>query len=493
MAAADVVDGGRTRANRVAAAVIRRVDLLPRAAALGPVNYRPALVAFVAVVVCAAIALAALTVRPTADLGTVAVGGIVAFAMAAYAIRPLPAVQNVWTPSLLLQLGMSITLGPIGAVTGAVGEAAGFGLRTRNGWFRTGFNLANALLSNMVAYYVFAGIRGTGPASALVEVVAGLCAGVCHYTLNNTLLGVVLRIANPSTSFASIARSSLSALPYSVGYGVAAFAFVIMHQQAGVVGFAALLVPVILLQGFLILFARRVHVYEEQRAAYAKEREELLQQAVEASEAERRRIARDLHDGVVQNLAGMAFALSATASEIKGKGKVKAATESDTTMLELLEHSAEETRAAMKDLRTLIIELAPPTLRREGLHAALLEILRTLKQKGTKTRLDLPNNLRIREDRAALIFRVAQEVLRNVAAHAEAKNVTVVLKAEGGAAVLFIEDDGKGFSREQVARRRAQGHLGTTAIAELAEDADGSLEIDSAPGKGTRVTLRVPL
>src|SRR5207302_3235179 len=259
-----------------------------------------------------------------------------------------------------------------------------------------------------------------------------------------------------------------------------AFAFVIMHNTAGTTGFVALLIPVILLQGYLIVFARRVRAYEEQRAAHQRERVELLQKAVEASEAERRRIARDLHDGVVQNLAGMAFTLTATASQLKGKAEIGA----DEGLVDVLEQSAEETRLAMKDLRTLIIEIAPPTLRREGLHAALLEILHTLKSGGTKTRLELPSNLRLRPDRASLVFRVAQEVLRNVVAHAEAKHVTVALKEADGMAILKIMDDGKGFNEDQVARRRAQGHVGTSAIVELAEDAGGTLDIQSEVGKG---------
>ncbi|MBV8445249.1 MAG: hypothetical protein JOZ92_04960, partial [Candidatus Dormibacteraeota bacterium] len=288
--------------------------------------------------------------------------------------------------------------------------------------------------------------------------------------------------------FSAIRGETLTGLPYSVGYGLAAFTFVVMHEEAGALGFSALLVPVILLQGFLIVFARRVHAYEEQRAAHQREREELLQKAVDASESERRRIARDLHDGVVQNLAGMAFSLMATATQLKERADLNG----EADVLEVLERSAEETRLAMKDLRTLIIEIAPPTLRREGLHAALLEILNTLKSAGVETRLALPSNMRLRQDRSSLIFRVAQEVLRNVAAHAEAKHVSVTLKEDRGFAVLQIADDGKGFTQADVARRRAQGHVGTNAIVELAEDAGGTLTIDSAPGKGTRVTLTVP-
>src|SRR5439155_14462852 len=189
------------------------------------------------------------------------------------------------------------------------------------------------------------------------------------------MMAIVVRLANPQVSLIRVLRNEMSLFVYSLGYGLTAFAFVVMHRQAGLVGFAALLMPVLLLHGFLVIFARRVHAHGEQTAAFQRERESLLQKAVEASETERRRIARDLHDGVVQNLAGSAFALAAKAAELKSNGE-----QADAEILELMEHSAQETRAAMKDLRTLIIELAPPTLRREGLHAALVEILSTLKR-----------------------------------------------------------------------------------------------------------------
>jgi signal transduction histidine kinase len=474
------------RLRRMAGRLASGLDILPRSPALGPVPFTPALVGFVGAVICGGAAVAVLTVRWPADSATLAVGGIVAFGEAVYAVRMLGGVQVIWTPSIFVQLGLAVTLGPVGALVGAVGEATGVAIRTRNGWFRSGFNLANHFLSNVAAWWVFTAVADGVQHSAALQLVAGLCAGLVHFLLNNGLLAVVVSLTDPHTSLRHVLRNPRYV--YSLGYGLAAFAFVVMHQQAGLLGFGALLVPVLLLHYFVILFARRVHAYEEQRAAFQREREELLHKAVEASETERRRIARDLHDGVVQNLAGSAFALAAKAAELKGNGQ-----QTDPEILELMEQSAEDTRAAMKDLRTLIIELAPPTLRREGLHAALVEILSTLKRKGTDATLDLPPNLRLREDRAALIFRVAQEILRNVAAHAQARHVTVELKRDGGMAVLRIADDGKGFTPRQVQRRRLQGHLGTAAIAELAEEADGSLEIDTEPGKGTRVTLRVPV
>jgi signal transduction histidine kinase len=187
----------------------------------------------------------------------------------------------------------------------------------------------------------------------------------------------------------------------------------------------------------------------------------------------------------------MAMTLSAEASQLKGQRTSVDGQRAE--LLELLESSATEARGAMKDLRTLIVDLAPPTFRREGLEGALLEVLREMKRKGTNTELDLPPNLRLREDRGKLIFRVAQEILRNVAAHAAAKNVKVELSTDENSAILSIEDDGKGFSEEDLNRRRAEGHLGTVTIVELAEDAGGTLTIDSEPGRGTLVVLTLPI
>jgi signal transduction histidine kinase len=475
-------------ARRLAGGLSRLLEILPQRPAVDRVVYRARLVWFVSAVAGAALVVAVAGVRVPTDSATLAAGGAVIFLMALYAIRALPPVSTNWSPGVFVHIGLSVTLGPIGALTGAAADAAGVAIRTRNGWFRSLFNLANIFLANMAAWAVFSSARGVLGGSASASLLAGLCAGVAQYAVNHGLLAVVVRLANQGVDLIKVVRTELEVLPYSIGYGLAAFTFVEMHALAGTVGFIALLVPVILLHGFLVLFARRVHVYEAQRTAHQKEREELLQKAVDASEAERRRIARDLHDGVVQNLAGMAFTLMATASQLKEQG----AENGNGELLEVIEQSADETRSAMKDLRTLIIEIAPPTLRREGLHAALLEIVKTLKTGGTRTRLELPSNMRLRQDRASLIFRVAQEVLRNVAAHAEAKHVSVVLKESGGTATLRIVDDGKGFSAEDVARRRAEGHVGTSGIIELAEDAGGTLKIDSEPNRGTRVTLTVP-
>jgi len=472
----------RRRAGRFAGAISPGANL-------GPVKYTPAVVATFCCIAAAALTVGIAAIRLPTDVATLAMGSVTVFCMAVFAVRSILPVQTNWSTSTFIHLGLAFTLGPIGVAASAVAEALGSAIRTRNGWFRTAFNASNHFISGVGAYIVFAHVHvllGSGVVSAPV---AGIAAASAYFALNNGFIALIVHAADPTVESLSVLRKCLSILPYDVGFGWSAFAFVVLHDQAGVIGDSALVMPVVLLQGALLAFARRVRVFDEQRAAHQREREALLHKAVEASETERRRIARDLHDGVVQNLSGMAFAMTAASSRLKASRTA----DGDSDLLELLDHSAKETRQAMKDLRTLIIEIAPPTLRREGLHAALLEILSTLEQAGTRTRLELPSNMRLRQDRASLIFRVAQEVLRNVAAHAEAASVSVILREQDGMAVLRIEDDGRGFTQADVSRRRAKGHVGTNAIVELAEDAGGSLSIDSHPGKGTRVVLKLPV
>ena len=482
---------------RIAALGRRIIDLLPKSPALGPVVYTPMLVAYVVATAMVALVAAALVIVFRQDIHeqlqplTLAVGGATIFLMSVFAVQLPGSSQVQWAPSVFIHLGLTVTFGPVGAAVGAIAEPFGVAVRNHNGWFRTTFNVANGFLANVSAWLVFALVGGQqvndGTLRALV---GGLCAGFVHFVVNSGFVAVVIHLSDRRVPIAQVMRSRISVLPYSIGYGFAAFTFVAMSSTYKTIGFMALLAPLILLHVFLIRYTRTVHEQEVERAAHQSEREGLLQKAVDASEAERRRIARDLHDGVVQNLAGMAFALSAEASHLRlaandGNGHEE--------VLDLLDTSATGARGAMKDLRTLIIELAPPTLRREGLHAALLEVLREMKRSGTNTELDLPPNLRLREDRGALIFRVAQEILRNVASHAHAKNVKVELTEEDGSAILSIQDDGKGFSQSDLDRRRAEGHLGTTAIVELAENAGGTLTINSEPGRGTLVVLTLPI
>lgn len=215
----------------------------------------------------------------------------------------------------------------------------------------------------------------------------------------------------------------------------------------------------------------------------SKEREALLQRAVDASDAERRRIAADVHDGIVQDLAGLSFSLAA-AAERAGSGEGEPAEQ-------VLKRGADQTRQSVRELRGLLIEIYPPSLERAGLEAALSDLLAPLGGRGIKTSLEVPDQLEIPPEPEALLFRAAQEAIRNAAAHAEPHRVDVSVRSQPDAVTLIVSDDGRGFSVDEPARGTAEGHLGLSLLRDLAADAEAALDIQSTPGSGTRVRLEV--
>jgi two-component system, NarL family, sensor kinase len=219
------------------------------------------------------------------------------------------------------------------------------------------------------------------------------------------------------------------------------------------------------------------------------EREALLERAINASEQERRRIARDLHDGVVQRLAAVTFSLSALARRItSGSGRDPA----PSSALPDVTHAAGETRAAMRDLRTLIVEIAPPNLHAEGLDNALRDLLEPLSQNGVRVSLEAPHDIVLPAATTTLLFRVAQEALRNAGKHAGAGHVVVRLANTSAGVELLITDDGAGFSPEDLDRQRRDGHVGLSLLRDLVADSGGALHVESRPGGGTRVSVEVP-
>jgi two-component system NarL family sensor kinase len=215
-----------------------------------------------------------------------------------------------------------------------------------------------------------------------------------------------------------------------------------------------------------------------------EQREGLLANAVTSSRRERRRVAAYLHDGPVQDLAGLAFSLAPVADDAETRGADSEAAVVRTVIDRL--------RGTVRDLRALLVDLHPPTLATAGLEAALGDLVSPL-SRGTKVELRVVGDDRLDLDTQALVYRVAQEAVRNVLAYAEASNVSVEVGVTDSTAHLVVADDGRGFGPETRQRRRAEGHLGLSLVEELAQQAGGSLTIDSREGAGTRVRLEVPL
>ncbi|MCW2547624.1 MAG: ATP-binding region, ATPase domain protein, partial [Mycobacterium sp.] len=210
-----------------------------------------------------------------------------------------------------------------------------------------------------------------------------------------------------------------------------------------------------------------------------EERERLLRRAVEASDAERRRIAADLHDGVVQELAGASFALAAASTSLRGEPAISAS----------LDRVAAGVRQSMRSLRSTLVEIYPPNLHTEGLAAALGDLLAPLPGSGLSTSLEVPDSLDLSRQVAAIVFRVAQESVRNTQRHAEATVLSVKVALTPETVVLTITDNGRGFDPHKGAD---EGHVGLRLLGDLATEAGGTFVARSSPGAGTTVRLEVP-
>lgn len=215
-----------------------------------------------------------------------------------------------------------------------------------------------------------------------------------------------------------------------------------------------------------------------------QDREELLRRSLEVSATERRRIAQDLHDGVVQALAGAGYSLGAASARAWREGRGEDA--------RVIEETAGVIRQSVRDLRTLIVDIAPPDLAGERLEAAVTDLLAPLAGRGVDTSVKTSGLERVDRRTAAVIYRVAQEAIRNAAAHAAPSHVEVTVDAGGGEASLEVRDDGRGFTADEVIGRRREGHVGIAMLRSLVEDAGGTVSVSSRPGEGTSIRVRLP-
>ena len=224
-----------------------------------------------------------------------------------------------------------------------------------------------------------------------------------------------------------------------------------------------------------------------QLRAGQEQRERLLQRALDVSDTERRTLAADLHNGVVQTLAGMAFTLGALEQHLPADSTPE-------TRAQVTEAS-EAARAAIRELRSMLVNLYPPTLRSSGLEPALNDLGAHLQARGIAVEVttDLPDRPSAQAE--ALLYRCAQEALRNVVKHAAAQEVRIHVSGDDVAWRLTVIDDGSGFARgssttpiEHLPGER----MGLRLLSEMLEDADGSLRIESGAYGGTVFTVEVP-
>jgi signal transduction histidine kinase len=206
-------------------------------------------------------------------------------------------------------------------------------------------------------------------------------------------------------------------------------------------------------------------------------------------EDERRRLARELHDGLGQTLTALTNQLERLQQKLDdpGSGELAARLAAD---------SVEMARLALNEIRELSRLIRPPVLDDLGLAAALSWLARTLEQRaGLHVELALTGiDERLDPDLETLVFRLVQEALTNVLRHAGVNRAEVAVARAGGLLELRISDDGRGFDSDAtLAGRETATGLGLRGMHDRLELFGGRLEITSAPGRGTLISAVVPL
>jgi signal transduction histidine kinase len=218
----------------------------------------------------------------------------------------------------------------------------------------------------------------------------------------------------------------------------------------------------------------------------AVENARLYEQAQQsAAFAERSRLARELHDSVTQSLYSLTLYAEAAARMMQNGEHTQAA-----GYLREMRDTAQE---ALREMRLLIFQLRPPTLEKSGLAAALQARLDAVETRGgirTKLRVEgdsgaKPIPLLVQEE----LYHIAQEALNNALKHAHPTQVQIYLRFDPDAVHLEISDDGAGFALPSA---EESGGLGLPGMRERAERIGADLRLQSAPGQGTKVAVRVP-
>jgi signal transduction histidine kinase len=222
---------------------------------------------------------------------------------------------------------------------------------------------------------------------------------------------------------------------------------------------------------------------EQVARTHTQEVQALAASLLTAQEEERRRVSRELHDQICQQLASLAIDI----------GGLAASSTLPEAMNSRLKDFQSRIVKASEETRHIAYELHPSVLDDLGLVASLRALCKDFSERNRDVDLKLsgatlPHSLQ--REAASCIYRVAQEGLQNIVKHADAKHVSVALTYKKGVVALTIADDGVGFTQPAVASR---GGLGLIGMEERARLVNGKLSITARPGHGTRIALSIPL
>jgi PAS domain S-box-containing protein len=217
-----------------------------------------------------------------------------------------------------------------------------------------------------------------------------------------------------------------------------------------------------------------------------EDRTRLFRRTNAAIEQERNRVARDLHDGPVQGVSAASLSLEAALLTFKA-GDVERGIALLATIREELAHEADVLRRLMAGLR-------PPVLEERGLIPALRDTLAGFgKEHGVHVEFSGTLLREVPDDLETLVYRVVQEALANIARHAAAEHVAVLVGSDQSQLRIEVEDDGHGFDTSRARDFLHAGRVGLASMRERVELASGTFTIRSTPGRGTALMVSIPL
>ncbi|MET0524604.1 MAG: histidine kinase [Nocardioides sp.] len=215
------------------------------------------------------------------------------------------------------------------------------------------------------------------------------------------------------------------------------------------------------------------------------DRSKMMRHALLASDLERRRIAQDLHDGVIQDLAGLGYVLPTAQRELHEGGNLALAR---TT----LDRATGMLQQDVVRLRSLLTDLYPPDLQGQGLVSAVGDLVQTItSDAGLDATVRIDPELDVPVDAGRLAYRVVREGLRNVVKHAGASSVVVEVSREADDVLVRVADDGRGPVSAPEATPR--GHLGLRLLKDTLSDFGGRLDLEPGPRQGTSLLARFPV
>jgi signal transduction histidine kinase len=212
------------------------------------------------------------------------------------------------------------------------------------------------------------------------------------------------------------------------------------------------------------------------------ERSSWMRHALLASDLERRRIAQDLHDGVIQDLAGLCYAMPTLETHFEGRSDAGAARELTHRISQILSRD-------VAALRAMITDIYPPNLDGQGFTTAVQDLARSAGERGVQVQVRMAPDLALPVDTARLAYRVVREGLRNVAKHARASAATVEVRRQSENLVVSVSDNGSGIQDGET----SAGHLGLRLLEDTVGDLGGQVSLRPLPSGGAVLEATFPV